>query len=70
MKKLLTEIVTEITSYLPLKDKLSFACCESELYKVISENTLYNKLVFGKESKLNQALELLGRSNLGIKYVS
>lgn len=59
-----TEIIVQITSYLSLLDKLHLACACKELHKAISENTLYNKLVFNNEVKFNQAMDLYEKINL------
>lgn len=65
MKKLPTEIVIEITSRLSISDKPNLACVCKGLYKSISENSLYNKLVFKHELKFNQAMKLYDRRNFG-----
>lgn len=59
------EIVVEITSYLLLLGKLSLACVSKQLHETISDNTLYNKLVFRDETKFNEAMTLYKKRNFG-----
>lgn len=65
MKKLPTEIIVDITSCLSLADKLNLALVCKQLHKTISDNTLYNKLVFKDKRKLEQAMDLQERRNFG-----
>lgn len=58
MNRLPNEMVIDISSQLSFKDKLNLACSSKQLHKTVSENTLYNKLVFGDRIKLNQAVAL------------
>lgn len=65
MEKLPSELVMDITSYISLRDKLSFACVCKNLYEIVSDNTLYSKLVFEDDAQLNKAMVLYDRKNFG-----
>lgn len=71
MNKLPTETVVDITSHLPFADKLNLACANKQLYKTISENFLYSKLVFTKENNFYQAIDLHNEKNIGqqVRYL-
>lgn len=64
MNKLPTETVVDISSYLTSTDKLNLACACKQLHKAISENSLYNKLVFNNDLKFEKALKSFGRENV------
>lgn len=68
MERLPTEVVVEITSYLSLVDKLNLACCKSNLWNIIKENSLYSKLVFQDATKFDQAMAYVQRFNLHLLY--
>lgn len=72
MKKLPTEIIVDITTYLAFADKLSLACVSKQLYTTISENILYNKLVFNDVLKFDKAVEVQSEKNIGqqVRYLS
>lgn len=55
----------DVTSHLSFKEKLSLACCSKKLHNIISENTLYSKLVFNNRLNLDQAMEQNNKKNLG-----
>lgn len=65
MNKLPSEVVFDITSHLPIADKLNLACASKQFYKPISENTLYNKLVIKDRLKFYEAMELHSKKNYG-----
>lgn len=65
MKKLPTEIVVEIASYLSMSDKINLVCACKQLHKTLSESTLYNKLVVEDKLKFGQAMEQYKKKNFG-----
>lgn len=65
MEKFPNELVLDITSHLSIKDKLNLVCVCKNLHDIISENNLYSKLVFEDEARLNQAMVLNDKKNVG-----
>lgn len=64
MKKLSIEVITLITTYLVIRDKLNLACICKKYHKIVTETELYGKLVFRSTKQFNQARALLEKTQL------
>lgn len=65
MNRLPTEIIINPPTNWSLADKLNLASTCKQLYNIISENTLYSKLVFRNRDAFDKARELHNEKNIG-----